>query len=658
MKVSRSAAIGLFAGLMGVMSVDAVGAPRGMVIGACCVDGGSACVDVDVIDDAAGYCVGELGGVYLGDGTECAIDSCVGSVVTGACCFFAATAGPVDCQELTEDDCVSSGGTYDGDDSFCAPPLGETGTSCEIVIPIGACCIAVQPVEEVLQCIEMDAIACAFAGGEYFGDDSTCEIPDVSSGVNCNTVATGSCCFANGQCHEIVLELACLEAGGAFSEALCSTYLCVPENDDCTSATALMAPFPIQVGGALDDASPDALPCFASVNEDELAAQSNGLTASSVWFTVVGTGSPMSATLCGNFDIDEDPILWYDFQISVYCGSCFNLNCVTADDDSCSDYLTVGPGLPNGFVGLPYANWCSEKGATYYIQVSGIPVDTDDTGLGGPMGGLGNFDLTVDSDGKPCEADSICEPQIAGADFCDSFEGSICTDIIYSENNFDATNNLEIIGGNFQLDVMHCGVWFGFYDNWYVYRPAWDGQVFFNVYGVNNPTLEWVFAIYPTCEANEDQQLACNELQHATIFMDVKRGEEYYLRVAARGYERGEYEVELTGPDCAPDPSDLDNSGVPDIQECIEDVNNDGYVDFADFVQVIVAFNQCLDCCCDPVEDVDGDTHVDPADALIVYNAIGRVCPAPLSMQSFISGRRPTDAPKGTDAGAALTVRP
>ncbi|MCA9297079.1 MAG: hypothetical protein KC983_11190, partial [Phycisphaerales bacterium] len=195
-------------------------------------------------------------------------------------------------------------------------------------------------------------------------------------------------------------------------------------------------------------------------------------------------------------------------------------------------------------------------------------------------------------------------------------------------------------------------------DEWYAYLPAWDGPVFIGLSGINNPTLEWVYAVYDSCDGTPDQQIACNETTHASVQFDAKRGEVYWLRVARRGYDRGQYQFMITGPDCAPSQDDLNNNGIPDIQECIEDVNGDGFVDFADFVQVIVSFNQCLDCCCNPPEDVDGNTHVDPADAMIVYAAIGRVCPSMGSMQEFITGRRPASNSLKGDDGVAQSIQP
>jgi hypothetical protein len=605
MKVTRSASIGLAAGLVGLLAINAISAPGESILGACCIDAGTTCIDISTADTSNGemYCESIFGAVYLGDGTSCDLNPCV------------------------------------------------------TIIQLGACCLPITGIEELACADGFDELTCEKSGGTYFGDGTFCGIFAGPVGVECSVDVFGSCCFSNGECHEIVPEAACDEAGGSFSLELCSSYLCVPENDECTSATALSGQFPIVVDGALDDASEDEAPCLGKESHEGKPEPLNGVSLPGVWYTVEGTGDQLYARLCGIFKLGKGSDVAYDFQISVYCGPCFDLQCVAYDDDGCLDY--AGQGESNGQIGLPSVQWCSEAGVTYYIHVTGFAVEIDDVTAGPPLGSQGYFELTMETFDKPCETEVVCEPELAGADFCDTLEGSICTDVVYFENTFSATNNIEFKGGNFQTEVMHCGVWFGFYDNWYVYRPAWDGQVFFNVYGVNNPTLDWVFAIYPSCEPNEDEQIACNDPQHATIFLDVKRGEEYYLRVAARGYERGEYEVVLTGPDCAPDPSDLDNSGVPDIQECIEDVNGDGVVDFADFVQVIVAFNQCLDCCCDPVEDVDGDTHVDPADAIIVYNAIGRVCPMDGSMQDFFTGRRPSgDSPKGVDTAASNTLRP
>jgi spore coat protein A len=79
------------------------------VVGACCLPNDSCAVLTEA------ECL-SLSGTYQGDATNCTPDPCV--VPTGACCFDDGT-----CQELTAADCAAQSGTYQGDGVNCAPDL-------------------------------------------------------------------------------------------------------------------------------------------------------------------------------------------------------------------------------------------------------------------------------------------------------------------------------------------------------------------------------------------------------------------------------------------------------------------------------------------------------------------------------------------------------
>jgi hypothetical protein len=76
--------------------------------------------------------------------------------VTGACCAADGT-----CTEVTEADCTTAGGTYQGDGTSCTPnPCAVAAT--------GACCAADET------CSEVTEAACTAAGGTYQGDGTSC----------------------------------------------------------------------------------------------------------------------------------------------------------------------------------------------------------------------------------------------------------------------------------------------------------------------------------------------------------------------------------------------------------------------------------------------------------------------------------------------------
>lgn len=155
--------IGSVTGLSGTASdhravvVDLI-MPMNSVTGACCIDG--------VCSDLAEETCLESFGIYLGDGTSCALDECP---ATGACCLG------VECLVTTLADCATLTGNYLGDDTTC-----DIGAC----LPTGACCFAcAAPIEAPCPipgnsgpaCVEMNQAACLELGGLYQGDGQACE---------------------------------------------------------------------------------------------------------------------------------------------------------------------------------------------------------------------------------------------------------------------------------------------------------------------------------------------------------------------------------------------------------------------------------------------------------------------------------------------------
>jgi len=140
--------------------------------GACCVLG------ICSIETAADCSF--LGGLYLGDGTDC--DDCA-CVDYGACC------DGQDCVLTTQDDCVNTLGG-----NFLGPYTDCTGDPCLT----GACCVG-------LDCIIATEMDCAAQDGIYQGAGTTCT-PDPCVG--------GACCIDN-LCF-LVTEEDCTALGGTY----------------------------------------------------------------------------------------------------------------------------------------------------------------------------------------------------------------------------------------------------------------------------------------------------------------------------------------------------------------------------------------------------------------------------------------------------------
>ena len=128
--------------------------------GACCLEN-SECMDGVTASDCD--CI--FGGVFQGEGTTCADDSC-----TGACCTASA------CVEgVTQAECVFElDGIYRGNGSDCGVPC-----------PIGACCSDTDG-----SCAVLTEAECFSTGDTYLGHDTVCETdpPSCPFGQYSNTI--------------------------------------------------------------------------------------------------------------------------------------------------------------------------------------------------------------------------------------------------------------------------------------------------------------------------------------------------------------------------------------------------------------------------------------------------------------------------------------
>ncbi|MEK6644012.1 MAG: multicopper oxidase domain-containing protein [Planctomycetota bacterium] len=122
-------------------------------------------------------------------------------VINGACCL-----GDGSCQVLTQSNCTSQSGTYQGNGTTCTPnPCMQ---------PTGACCFADG------SCQVLTSAACAAAIGTYQGNGTNCT-------PNLCPQPTGACCLNSGVC--IVVTVAdCATQGGTYQgdNSVCMVDLC------------------------------------------------------------------------------------------------------------------------------------------------------------------------------------------------------------------------------------------------------------------------------------------------------------------------------------------------------------------------------------------------------------------------------------------------
>ena len=110
-------------------------------------------------------------------------------------------------------------------------------------------------------------------------------------------------------------------------------------NDSCDGAIAVNA-----TGATVQSST------FAATLDNVASCSGFDSDAAGVWYKVIGTGEALRAATC-------DPATNFDTLISIYQGSCGNLVCVIADDNSCGIQSSV--------------KWTALEGVTYYIYVHG-----------------------------------------------------------------------------------------------------------------------------------------------------------------------------------------------------------------------------------------------------------------------------------------------
>ena len=100
-----------------------------------------------------------------------------------------------------------------------------------------------------------------------------------------------------------------------------------------------------------------------------------------LWYSIVGTGDTLRATLC--FENTD-----YDTYLSVYEGSCDNLNCVAGNDDQGDADAQIPLCSVSYFASA--VDWESEAGVEYLLHVSGSNAVTP---------AVGGFDFVLICDG-------------------------------------------------------------------------------------------------------------------------------------------------------------------------------------------------------------------------------------------------------------------
>ena len=261
-----------------------------------------------------------------------------------------------------------------------------------------------------------------------------------------------------------------------------------PANDLCTNN--ILVTCGQTVTGNTSTATIDATPACGSA------------TSNSVWYRFVGTGSPVTFSLCGSS---------YDTFLSIFTGSCAALTCVQSNDDSAAcgaqSQITI----------------TTIAGTTYFIRVHGYSTAS------------GAFSLTVN-----------CPPAVTN-DGCANAIPITCGQTIAGTTIGATTENITGCGS-----ATSPSVW---------YTIVGNGQNFtLSLCGSGYDTQISVFTgscAALTCLANNDDFAGCG-LSSQVSFTSVL-GTTYYIRVHGFGTSSGTFTLAAT---CATPPSNDPCSGA------------------------------------------------------------------------------------------------
>jgi hypothetical protein len=259
------------------------------------------------------------------------------------------------------------------------------------------------------------------------------------------------------------------------------------ENDLCSGAIALQCGTTIT--GTNVGSNPNALPSCV------LLASGGG-----VWYSIVGTGSPITISTC-NAATD------FDTQLAVFSGSCSGLTCVGANtyDNSCSNRRAST------------VTFTAASGTTYYVYVTGT------------AGATGTFGLSVSTCAAPIPND-LCSGAIAiscGQTLSGTTAGASTT----GAPGFCGTS-LNTAGGV-----------------WYSYTAATAGSI---VASLCNSSFDTKIGVFTgtcgtlTCVAGNDDSSLCTPGSRSRVTFNATAGTTYYIYVTGFSTATGAFNLELT----------------------------------------------------------------------------------------------------------------
>jgi hypothetical protein len=173
----------------------------------------------------------------------------------------------------------------------------------------------------------------------------------------------------------------------------------VPPNDTCETAIPVGVPSSTPGDNILATADQNIFACEGI----GVLTVSGVAFEKGVWYTITGTGNTITVDTCSGVSSDLNTL------IRVFCGSCSQLTCITANN-------TASPAcVPSTAARVRF---CSVAGQTYYIFVAN---GTTSVSLS-----EGVFTLNVSDDGVPCSTGVVCRQCVLECEPGDFVEPDPC----------------------------------------------------------------------------------------------------------------------------------------------------------------------------------------------------------------------------------------
>ncbi len=249
----------------------------------------------------------------------------------------------------------------------------------------------------------------------------------------------------------------------------------------------------------------------ATIDAAPLCGTPLSITAPGVWYTFVGTGDAITASLCGSA---------FDTKIIVYSGSCASLVCVGGNDDACG--LSSETYFP------------SILGTNYYILVTGYGTAT------------GSFTLNL-----TCAAPCVPVPA-----------NDLCSGAITLTVAADVSSCVPTIGTNLCATLAStnpfCYPFSNIQDVWYQFNTGTNTSIFFDFDTISG-TNTFGMALSLSCA---DTAAICFGITHGGgMISGLTAGTTYFLQVFNNGGSNaGSFSLCLSTP--PPPPANDDCSAI------------------------------------------------------------------------------------------------